>query len=298
MSTMASTFSRDDDIARRAIRDIERVSDKGWGRVPCPFCLSKTGKLDRRRSFGFNIDSGEYHCFKCGIRGRLLSERGEVKERIVDRRDRSEDPELGPPDGYTPLWREPGLGSMVFEPALKYLARRGVGSQTIEEARIGACVDGRLRGRVVVPAFDDGGEWYGWVARLWNNPPRGSRTAKYLTADGMDTYRRLFNESALDVETDDPLILVEGVYDALPLWPEASAFFGKPADGQFDRLCSARRPLVVALDGDAWIEAEMLALRLSLQDVRAGWLKLPPTRDPGDMAPSKILAAARSAIEQ
>jgi hypothetical protein len=293
---MTLTFSEQDDLARRAVRDIQRVSDKGWGRATCPFCLRKVGKPDRRKSFGFNVETGEWHCFKCGARGRLISsDSADVRERMAERREQGVEPELGPPEGYTPLWKGEGLHGMVFEPARNYLAARGVGSQIIEEARIGACSRGQQRGRVVVPALEPDGQWFGWVARLWTTP-RG-RTPKYITAVGMDTYRRMFNEAALDVETDEPLVMVEGVYDALPMWPEASAFFGKPSDGQFSRLCQTRRPLVIALDGDAWIEAEMLALRLQLQDVHAGWLKLPPTRDPGDIDPAKILDAARRAVE-
>jgi hypothetical protein len=112
----------------------------------------------------------------------------------------------------------------------------------------------------------------------------------------MDTYSRLFNEAAIDVETADPLILVEGRFDALPLWPNATAFDGKPSDGQVERLRQARRPLVVALDGDAWIEGEMLAMRLELYGVRAGWLRLPPTTDPGNFRPEEIFLASDAAI--
>ncbi len=292
---MTSTYSEQDAVARRAIRDIDRISARGWGRTNCPFCLGRTGKSDRRRSFGFYVETQEYHCFKCGARGRLIGA-PESREMISERRAKDCDEDCGPPEGYTPLWTDPGLSAEIFGPARDYLAGRGVGSQTISEARIGACYTGRQAGRVVVPALEADGSWFGWVARAWGSV--GPRGLKYISSTSMDSYRRLYNESALDVETDDPAICVEGVYDALPLWPDAVAFFGKPSDGQFQRLLKARRPLVIALDGDAWIEAEMLALRLGLEGVHAGWLRLPPRRDPGDMPPDRILAAARRAVEQ
>ena len=94
--------------------------------------------------------------------------------------------------------------------------------------------------------------------------------------------RALFNEAALHVETDQPVLLVEGVFDAFPYYPNAVAFGGKPTDEQVAALLAAKRPMVSTLDGDAWQEAEALAMRLHLAGKRADWMRLPPGRDPAD----------------
>jgi DNA primase len=119
-----------------------------------------------------------------------------------------------------------------------------------------------------------------------------------LSATGFDRERNVFNAAALAVDTDDPLLVVEGTFDALPYWPDVVALLGKPSEGQIGLLLTACRPLVVALDGDAWLESEMLAARLELDGARATWLKLPPKRDPGDLEPARVVAAARRAVDK
>ena len=49
-------------------------SGNGWLRAHCPFCPGIIGKVDKRRSFGCNNDTGYYHCFRCGTEGRLSAD--------------------------------------------------------------------------------------------------------------------------------------------------------------------------------------------------------------------------------
>ncbi len=281
----------DSEKVRRAFRQVVSFNARGWGRTDCPMCPSLTGKPDRKQSIGFNINTGTFRCFKCGIKGRIPGYTGSA-DHDWQSGTAEATTDFGPPEGYEPLWREPAISSMVYRSAIDYLRRRCVSARTIREARIGASLSGRLAGRVIIPSINLDGSWYGWVARTWSNGAR----RKYLAADEMDTYNRLFNEAAIDIETDAPLILVEGVFDALPLWPRAAAFYGKPSDGQVERLRLAKRPLVVALDGDAWLEGEMLAMRLQLYGLRAGWLRLPPRTDPGNFRPDEFFLVSESAI--
>jgi DNA primase len=90
--------------------------------------------------------------------------------------------------------------------------------------------------------------------------------------------------------TQEPLWVVEGVFDALPLFPYGVATFGKSVTPeQVELLASLRRPLVVCLDGDAWTECMALAARLGMRRQAAGrdndvtWAKLPPASDPGSL---------------
>lgn len=285
---------------------VDRVGPTGWGRAKCPLCISRVGTDDHRGGLGVDFSSGYFHCFRCKARGRLAlaGTQDETAPPLPgDRLGRPdivvEDPELGPPGDFEPLWKEPGRSALSLEPARKYLRSRGVYSQTIEEAQIGACLtdppgaEMKLAGRVVVPLLDIAGTWLGWQARSW---AAGYRI-KYLSATGMDREANVYNPAALTVETEDPLLVVEGIFDALPYWPDVVALLGKPSEGQINLLLSALRPLVVVLDGDAWIEGEMLAARLAFDGARATWIKLPPTRDPGDLEPSWVLEEARRAAD-
>lgn len=278
---------------RRAASQIDRVGPTGWGRTQCPFCLAVVGTADARGGLGVHFPSGFCHCFRCKTRGFLdtSGKKAEVAPPVPVEAEASQDPELGPPPGFLPLWTGDGATSLALEPARQYLRSRGVGAQTIEEARIGVCLEGAAANRIVVPILDLDGTWLGWQARPW---AKGYRV-KYLSATGFDREKNVYNAAALAVDTDVPVLVVEGTFDALPYWPDVVALLGKPSEGQIQLLLSATRPIVAALDGDAWLEGEMLAARLSFDGARATALHLPPTRDPGDLPPAKVVAAAQRA---
>lgn len=258
--------------------------------------MHRVGTPDKHFSMGVNGSTGRFHCFRCAAWGYLSGDSaGLPPERVDDDGLAEEAPYLGPPEDWTPLWAGDGATAEVLRPARDYLARRGVPALALEGARIGACLRGRQAGRIVVPVLAaDGQTWKGWQARVWVSKP-GPRTIKYVTAEGMDRYSTLFNEAALVEDTDTPALVVEGQFDALPYWPDVCALLGKPSEGQVEKMLAARRPLVVALDGDAWLESEMLALRLRFDGAAASWVKLPPGEDPGSVQPAWLWQAAQRA---
>jgi DNA primase len=118
----------------------------------------------------------------------------------------------------------------------------------------------------------------------------------YLYPKGTQRGRLLYNHDALSVETDIPLMIVEGVFDTFPFWPHAAAVLGKPSHLQVAALIQAKRPIAVVLDGDAHDESLALSLRLQFEGVRAGCVKLPPRKDPDEMNKEDLLRAARECI--
>lgn len=293
---VAAVANPDHELVARNANYIKHWGQKGWGRCTCPLCAHRVGTADRHYSMGVNRNTGRYHCFRCQGWGYLRGAASALApERIDDSPEAEDAPYLGPPEDWTPLWEGDGATAAVLRPARDYLARRGVTAQTLAEARIGACLRGRQAGRVVVPVLAvDGETWLGWQARVWA-AKLSPKTIKYVTATGMDRYSTLFNEAALAVDTDVPALVVEGQYDALPYWPDVVALLGKPSEGQVEKLLGARRPLVVALDGDAWLEGEMLAMRLAFDGAAASWVKLPPGQDPGSVRPAWLWRAAQAA---
>jgi hypothetical protein len=190
-----------------------RLSTDGWWRVNCPFCVMHSGREDRRTSLGIHKDGG-YHCFRCHTSGKL----NPVPDWIGEGFDEAAPQEStdGPkvfdrPTGYVPLWREPGLTSVVLEPA---------------------CSGGWFGQRIVVPILrwgEDSVDWLGFVGRLWRKA-RGDET-NYRYPKGMS--RELFYEQRrLYEESDEPAIVVEGVFDALPYFGQGVACLGKPTKWQ------------------------------------------------------------------
>lgn len=251
-----------------------RRSGTGWWRVNCPECLVRTGKADHKQAMSVNVRSGVFWCWKCQLSGKLKQQ----AQYLVDEPDDAAPPEMEMPDGFVAFASEDGRNSISLEPARRYAAKR-CPPALWRETGIGASTSGKYAGRVIVPVLaDDGETWLGWVGRTWYNSDRA-----YTYPKGMARGSVFYNGKALVEPVDDPVLVVEGVFDAIHLWPRAVALLGKASEEQMDALAITRRPVVVVLDGDAWLEAYAMAARLRLHGQRAGYVRLPPKADPDEV---------------
>ena len=276
----------------RALEHQSRVRGSGtWRRTECEWCLLRGLGRDYRGNWCLNVDTGYYHCWRCEVRGYLPGYAPDT-DAVVPEVDLGA---LGPPEDFLPLTgHHPSL-----KRARKYVLKRGISPTTAMRVGIGACFTGPFSNRVIVPVVGvDGATWMGWSARYMGKVP-DKRVPKYRYPKGMPRSQIVFNQRAITRRTKVPLLCVEGVFDALPYYPHAVAFLGKPNPDQIDLLEDATRPVVICLDGDAWHEgfwlAEMLKFR-GMTDVHA--LHLPPKRDPCNMGPAWVWGEVRKAREQ
>lgn len=279
-----------------ALSYITYLPDSEWIRVNCPFCYRRTSKSDRRESIGYNRESGVCHCFKCKMKVYLDTK--EV-ERILGKRLGkvpgyvAQEIKPEPPEGFTPIWCPPATDNFLFNPAQAFLKSRGIPESVWKQANIGACITGKQAGRVIIPILNkDGTEWAGWVGRTWYHTSK----LRYLYSKGFRRENHLLNHQALLVETDEPILVVEGSLDALPYWPNALAVLGKPAKNHLNLFKEARRPVVVCLDGDAWQEGWAFSQKLRLHGLKVGHVRLPPTEDPNSVDREWLVAEAHKAI--
>ena len=262
----------------------------GWLRAMCPFCAGITGKADRRRSLGLHEESGYWHCFKCQEKGRLKDYNPTILPVRGPEISEEQDIDLGPPEDFCTLFDEPGSSAMFLQEPRAMLRRRGIPVETWGMTGIGASLRGVAAYRVVIPITEKG-EWKGWVGRTWiDAQPR------YLYAKGMRRQLLFWNSDVITDQTDEPLILVEGCFDALPYYPDGVACLGKPTRDQAGKLRKAQRPIAVCLDGDAWREGEALAMKLKFWGLRAGFVQLPPKEDPNSVPPEWLRTEARICI--
>lgn len=269
-----------------------RPNGRGSIRANCPFCEFAVGKIDRKQCLAFDVTSGWWRCFRCDTRGKIENLPFDTSTIVARPTDEARTP-VNLPEGFVPLWTPAARDSIACKPAFKYLATR-VDSRIIEQARIGACVRGPFIGRVVVPIYK-GGKLEGYVGRLWKKKC-GPNDLKYLYNPGFSRAEVLYNEDRLYVTTDAPVIVVEGVFDTFPFFPDGVAVLGKPSPAQFDMMCKARRPLLIVFDGDAHREATALAMHLRRAGKRAAALRLGPGIDP-DECVSYVKEQARTAFE-
>ncbi len=181
----------------------------------------------------------------------------------------------------------------MLEPGRRYVYEdRGLSEELVREVEIGGCVSGWFSGRVIIPVLSPEGEWIWYIGR----DRTGEAEKKYVYPRG-GRGGALYNHAALLEDLpDDPVLIVEGAFDALAVWPDGVGVLGKPNASQFDALASTRRPVAIVLDGDAYDEAYTLAMRLRLEGQRAGAVKLPAKVDPDEVDLDQLMACARRAI--
>jgi len=273
----------DDQLAEAAFANATK-GKSNWWRANCPFCPIKLGKTDRRWSFSILVGEWVYHCFRCGTVGKLKGPPSGAAGITIDEVD--ETPvKIVAPEHFMWLGEDPGDTAMVTEDPRQYLYARGVPQETIRQARVGCCLDGEFAGRIIVPLIDDDEIWQGWVGRYWHDRKVPLR---YRYPEGMKRGDLLFNSNALRLVSRKPVYVVEGVFDALPHWPNAVACLGKPTAPQKEMLLHAARPIVVVLDGDAWLEGRALAWWLKRKGKDSYFIKLPAATDPGNLPPADL----------
>ncbi len=287
-------ISRYANIVLEAIEG-RRVNASGWSRAHCPICEIRLGSSGRTLDLAVNVTIGYFRCWRCLPKGGWLRETGD-REWVL-----AAPPEL-PAVELPPFFVS--VAEMMANPfsqaqyahAIDYLANvRGLEERTCREAGIGYCADGRYAQRVIIPVTQ-GTRCVGWLGR-----DISGRRFRYANNDGMARQFMLFNENALGEDTVRPIILVEGVFDALPYWPDAVAFLGKPSEHQLELLLGGtERPIVVALDGNAWLEGWGVAAKLRMAGIPASFLKVPPGKDPGTVDRAwfraQVLAAVANGI--
>jgi hypothetical protein len=271
-----------------------KLGNNGWYRANCPFCALHF-KEDKRWSWGYNPESGYWHCFKCFASGWYETDAVTFVTRPRITQAPTDDFPL--PDGFLSLAEyrpDPTDLLSMFDPraaALEYLRGRGVSAELagrlgfgVKQGNACSCCEGRNRcryfGRLIMPVTVAGVR-RGFVARAL----RKSKIP-YLYPDGMPRGEILINQDVLSRETDEPALVMESWFDQLPYFDVADTVgtLGKPGAAHIELLAASPRPIVIVLDGDAWQLGRQVADLLRFRGKRSGFVKLPPTRDPNDVA--------------
>lgn len=270
-----------------AIRDGQAGSRTTRG--VCPFCV-RGGHATRKRNLELDRATGRWFCYRCHKAGHLDGwepDEGAIRAARV----------LGEGVPFFPIpegWYELGHGkSTIVSRAYCYARSRWLSQSAIVQARMGIIThkpveedEQDFRNRLIVPILDrDNENWLGYVGRDLT----GRSSLTYMYKRGMLRGRILYNQKVIYEKTDEPVLVVEGTLDTAYLWPNSVAVLGTWSEDQFQILLESQRPVVVVLDGDAWRKGEALAMKLKLHGLRAGHVRLPPTKDP-DEVPKQWLA--------
>ena len=204
-----------------------------------------------------NISTGKWHCWVSNVGGRnlfqLLKKVGATKEQFSELSELVDDiPKYKPtndkiesvqlPKEYKPLWN--GGDSIVKRHALSYLYKRGITDEDILKYDIGYCDSGLYSNRIIIPSYDSDGKLNFFVGRDFYNGKmkyRNSTTSKDIV--GFDLF----------INWDEPIILCEGVFDAMAFKRNAIPLFGKTVMNKLKKkiIESRVKTIYLGLDGDA-----------------------------------------------
>lgn len=238
-----------------------------WKRANCPFCPEAAGVVDHRASLSVNPEIGVAKCFRCQTKA--FAPWFETDSQAMPHEPSRVHVTM--PDGCEPVATGPAW-------AREYLAERNIPVLVAADACVfAATFFGR---RVIIPAHNGAGELVGWVARSVDGAE-----PKYRAAKGPWASVSVWNEPAVFADTEKPLFIVEGVFDALALWPDAVALYGKViSPAQLRLLAASPRRLVVVMDGDARMSSWAIQIQLATSGkLNTTTVMLPAKRDPADM---------------
>lgn len=295
--------------------DISRASGGRELILTCTFC-------DREKLY-VNGTTGLWICQRCGERGGLWTlatkvlgldnydafrltrevEKGLADApRFIRKQEEAPDEEIPLPDGFRLLGRR-GTNPMN-ETYWRYLVGRGLPEDTVAAYGFG-CVpyQGKYARRVIIPIRQDG-QLRSFVARsirdtcpACRKEPCGcpARWRKVLHPEDVQMAKLLFNIDRM--RDGQPIILMEGIFDALRLPDQAVCSFGAHLSREQRSLLRQRtNKVVICWDGDdvGRVGALRVARELvsDLMSVRIA--SLPDGTDPGSVE----LATLASCIQE
>jgi DNA primase len=226
----------------------------------CPFCNHHKQKLQ------VNTETQKWHCWTCNSGGKKLTSL--LKRLDVDRKTISIIREIYGDSNYNPqnededtkvfiqlpkefisLAEEPKGFNPEYKHAIHYLNERGITQKEIIKYNIGYCKDGLYSRRVIIPSYNCDGQLNYFVSR------------SYYPEEKMKYKNPPISKNVICLESqvnwNEPIILCEGVFDAITIKRNAIPLLGKfPSKLLVEKIfMSGVSDIIISLDNDAINEA-------------------------------------------
>lgn len=258
----------------------------------CPFCNHHKPKLQ------VNTETQKWHCWTCNSGGKKLTSL--LRKLDVDRKTISlireiygdsnwtpqqEDAEtkvfISLPKEFISLAEEPKGFNPEYKHAIYYLTQRGIGIKDIIKHNIGYCKEGLYSRRIIIPSYNYDGSLNYFVSR------------SYYSEEKMKYKNPPISKNIICFESqinwNEPIILCEGVFDAITIKRNAIPLLGKfPSKQLVEKIfMSGVNDIIISLDNDAINEALKAAdyFRKNGINVKMMYLK---DKDASDMGYEKF----------
>ena len=225
----------------------------------CPFCQHHKNKLEIN-CITNDKKENPWHCWVCEAKGKTIkslfkqlkapaNKVAELNMIIVpgNKQEKVTSTMLDLPKEFIPLHKpiEDKITQIEAKHAIKFLRKRGITIDDIIKYNIGFCNDGPYKERVIIPSYDENGLINYFIARSYKD---GATKYKNPPADA-----KLAIGWELYINWDAPIILVEGVFDALTIKRNVIPLFGKIIHEKLMQklVRSTVNRIYIALDPDA-----------------------------------------------
>ena len=275
--------------------------NKGQISFDCPVCsydIKGLDKGDGKGNFEVNYHQGVYKCWACsetygthGSLNKLFFKWGNARIKstwkliggdFIKKTERKyEDIKL--PKEYISFTKGNKL-TIPYKEAYNYLRKRNINDEVISKYSIGYTTEGKYRGRIIVPSFDENEEINYFVSRSYVGHKN-----KYKNPEA-EKDKIIFNEHMIN--WDDEVYLVEGVFDMFFVENSIPVLGKNLSDRLWKTLYDkCKNNIIVCLDGDAWEDAQKLYRKLEGGKLtnRIRLIKLPKDKDIGDLGGIKNL---------
>tara|TARA_A100001015_G_scaffold179887_1_gene200071 strand:- start:1573 stop:2508 length:936 start_codon:yes stop_codon:yes gene_type:complete len=269
----------------------------------CPFCNHHKKKLS------INFGKGYWKCWVCDTRGkniyRIIRKFGTYQQRqkwlelegrldlnefeniFSEMKNEKDEQIINLPDEFISLCNK-RLPRSSRRPLL-YLKARGITKSEVLKWKIGYCDSGRYSGRIIIPSFNSGGDVNYFVARSFVGHKQ-----KYLNPPAEKDV--IFNQ--LSVDWDSPVILVEGVFDAIVAGENAIPILGstiRDTTKLFQAIAINDTPVYLALDADAKKKTRQIVRNMLEYDIELFQIDTSGCEDVGSMSSQVFLERKQKA---
>lgn len=185
---------------------------------------------------------------------------------------KSEQEKLSLPKEFVKLCDYPSIQDITLKmqmiQAINYLKSRAITREDILRYEIGYCATGQYSGRVVIPSYDEHLNLNFFIGRSIFNED----VMKYKNPN---IGKNLIGFESL-INWNQPVTLVEGIFDAISARSNAIPLFGKTISNKLKEKLLIRRPPIVtiALDNDAIQDSIKLASYLSSEGLNVSLMNL------------------------
>ena len=261
-------------------------------KIMCPKCGDKS-RPDKLK-LCIRLENDLYHCWVCDLKGKSVARlirkvrpqlSGTYQNQFGTVKYDSQEEDFIKcelPTNFKLVMQN------LHDPDAKRIRRyghaRGLSDSELWRFRIGYAPS--LRGRMILPSFDDDGRLNYWTARRVDDDP----SYRYLNAKVPKT-QFIVGELDLDWSAEE-IVLVEGPFDLIKCsLLNATCLLGSTLSENselFRKLITYPERIILALDADARKKQDKIASLLMSYDKEVYYVTAPEEEDWGDMNPIDV----------